>query len=254
MMNRVKYNGLLCFIFISLSSNASVFYNKLLVNGASVYLDEQTNSVVHIDNKQEKKICKINNWRKEYNLGAGVISLTTDGKAILLANANSYMMVQELFKCTDSKINLYKEPVPTLPPFGRVIDLNFDKKIYLSLILEDAKNMTYSAMVARFDNGKNIILAKGFYNDKKNIDNAFYVGGVGYGGKISLNGQYVFPAEPDCSFDSYPGVWDIVNHGKVYFDTTMNSAEANDKCMRLFNGESTLESLGGKLMSSKEIR
>lgn len=254
MMNRGKYNGLLCFLFISLSSSASVLYNKLVVNGVSVYLEKQTKNVVHIDDKQEKKICQIDNWKKEYNPGGGVISLTTDGKAILLANTNSYLIVQELFKCTDSKITLYKEPIPATPPFGRVIDLNFAKKIYLSLILEDAKNMTYSAIVSKFDNGKNIIVAKGFYNDKENIDNAFYVDGVGYGGKISLNGQYVFPAELDCSFDSYPGVWDIVNHGKVYFDRTINSAEVNDKCIRLFNGDNTLEELGGKLMLSKEIK
>ncbi|GAB2947152.1 hypothetical protein [Hafnia psychrotolerans] len=231
----------------------ATYYNEVSINGSSILLDKNENAILNIIKNHSDTKCKINNWNITYNNGAGVISLTTDKKAILLANTQSYLYVDEVINCQEGGVSLHKVPVPNSYPFGTVIDLNFEKKIYLSVVLEDISTLSYTAIVSKFDSNKNIINAKGFENKQTtNKDNSFYLEGSsgGYGGKISINGKYIFPVNLDCSSDSFPGIWDLENKKRVVFSSHKNSSiTIDEKCHKLFNGVASLEELGGELVS-----
>lgn len=231
----------------------ATYYNEVSINGSKILLDKNENAILHVKKNQSNTKCQINNWNIKYNNGAGVISLTTDKKAILLANTQSYLYVDEVTNCQEGGVSLHKVPVPNSSPFGTVIDLNFEKKIYLSVVLEDIRTLAFSAIIAKFDSNKNIINAKGFENNQTITENnSFYLEGTsgGYGGKISLNGKYVFPVNLDCSADSFPGVWDLENKKRVVFSSHKNnSITIDEKCHKLFNGVASLEELGGELFS-----
>ncbi|CRG52675.1 hypothetical protein [Yersinia wautersii] len=231
----------------------ATYYNEVSFDDYIVLLDKNENAILHVKKKHTDIQCVIKNWNIKYNNGAGVISLTTDKKAILLANTQAYLYVDEVINCKEGGVSLHKVPVPNSPPFGTVIDLNFDKKIYLSVVLEDIRTLSYTAIVSKFDSNKNIINAKGFENKQTtNKDNSFYLEGSsgGYGGKISINGKYIFPVNLDCSSDSFPGVWDLENKKRVVFSSHKNSSiTIDEKCHKLFNGVASLEELGGELVS-----
>lgn len=149
------------------------------------------------------------------------------------------------------KFLLNKNSVPDKPPLEMVIDINFDKRIYLSVILNDASSSEYTAIVSKFNSNESIIKSKGFEGgeDSDNEDSTFYLSDIGYGGRISLNGRYACPSDLDCSIDSFPGVWDLVKSKKVVL-TKDNIPNENFKykCKTLFNGEGELVVLGSKLI------
>jgi hypothetical protein len=58
------------------------------------------------------------------------------------------------------KFLLNKNSVPDKPPLEMVIDINFDKRIYLSVILNDASSSGYTAIVSRFNSNESIIKSK----------------------------------------------------------------------------------------------
>ncbi|MCE9949726.1 hypothetical protein [Hafnia paralvei] len=244
----------LIFLILVVFSNLSYssdFYNSVKVDGYTLSLDKDKKGFVHILSHEIDSFCKIENWVGGYGKGAGVIQVTTDGKAVLVAGTDSYLYVKDILKCNGGKVFLNKNPVPDKPPFGMVIDINFDKRIYLSVILNDASSSEYTAIVSKFNSNESIVKSKGFEGgeDSDNEDSTFYLSDIGYGGRISLNGRYVYPSDLDCSIDSFPGVWDLVTRKKVVFTkNNLSNEDVEFKCKALFNGETELEVLGGKLI------
>lgn len=244
----------LIFLILVVFSNLSYssdFYNSVKVDGYTLSLDKDKKGFIHILSHEIDSFCKIENWVSGYGKGAGVIQVTTDGKAVLVAGTDSYLYVKDILKCNVGKISLNKNPVPDKPPFGMVIDINFDKRIYLSVILNDASSSEYTAVVSKFNSNESIIKSKGFEGgeDSDNEDSTFYLSDIGYGGRISLNGRYVYPSDLDCSIDSFPGVWDLVTRKKVVFTkNNLSNEDVEFKCKALFNGEAELGTLGGKLV------
>ncbi|MBB6116599.1 hypothetical protein F4826_003541 [Rahnella inusitata] len=232
-------------------SHASLYYNQVKVDKNNFFLDKINHDVMHITNNDKKHTCLIENWESKFSQGAGVISRTTDGKAIVLANTDSYLYVNELVNCQNNKVLLHKVPVPFSIPLGVVVDMNFDKKIYLLMILEDVQSRTYTALVSNFNTKKNIISADGFFSESSYSENGFNLGNE-YSGRISLDGRYIYPESLGCSIDSFPGVWDIINKGRVIFRSSKNSdADIKSKCQILFSGKASLKELGGELLPDK---
>lgn len=237
-------------LFVPTIVYASLYYNQVKIGNNVFSLDKIDDGVMHINDGRSNYTCRIDNWNAKFNRGAGVISKTTDGKAILLENSDSYLYVNDMINCHGDKIFLHKIPIPGTPPFGRVIDLNFDKKLYLSVIAEDIQSNMYTAVISHFNSKANIISSNGFYSEKSSSEAAFHLSFNGHGGKISLDGKYIYPAELDCSTDSFPGVWDINKRKKVVFSSAIYDDESiNKKCHSLFNGDSSLQVLGGKLIT-----
>ncbi|PKH27021.1 hypothetical protein CIG19_01270 [Enterobacterales bacterium CwR94] len=102
----------------------------------------------------------------------------------------------------------------------------------------DARLDEYQAIVSSFNGKKNLITAKGFWNDNPagevSEDDTFYVGDNYYKGKISSDGNYVSPVELDCSSEAFPGVWDIKEEKRVVFDDREGPLSIDEKCKNLF--------------------
>lgn len=155
----------LIFLILVVFSNLSYssgFYNSVKVDGYTLSLDKDKKGFIHILSHEIDSFCKIENWVSGYGKGTGVIQVTTDGKAVLVAGTDSYLYVKDILKCNLGKISLNKNPVSDKPPFGMVIDINFDKRIYLSVILNNASSSEYTAIVSKFNSNESIIKSKGF--------------------------------------------------------------------------------------------
>ncbi|WP_072023303.1 hypothetical protein [Photorhabdus australis] len=227
------------------------------VDNLKVFLNKKNFSTVIVENSisGEFNTCNIVNWKNDdTDNGNGMIRNTTDKKAIIFYSSNRYLLVDELKECKNGQIKLYKSPDPEN---NMLQDINFNKRLYLSLGIEDRDS--WSATISYFGSNDNFIKAPGFYdkNRSESIGEGFSIGGNG-NGKISPNGQYVAPNGLGCEDGEYgevmPGVWDIRKKKWITFPRrwndfgeVINSDEIYEKCRKLFYGEATLEELGGKL-------
>lgn len=225
--------------------------NETKYGALTFKLDSRDLSTIHVVNNDIKSSfpCKIKNWLDKYNSGIGVISITNDQKALLIYPTNKYILISELIRCNFSGVLLHKIPQSD-DRLDTIIDINFKRKLTLLVALDDVRELTYTAILSTFDSNKNIISGPGFF-DLKNKPAAFGIGNSFYVGKISLDGKYVHPYDLDCAFDSFPGVWNIKAKKKVIFPKSLGDDEINSRCQKLFNGEATLEALGGKLINPK---
>lgn len=237
-------------IFLPVISYAHVS-NVVIYNGYKINIDKQNPSLIKVVNELNGNIsfCKINNRNTNYNTGMGVISLTSDDLAILVYSTNKYLIPDEIVSCNDEGVELHEIPNPPNPSLT-IIDINFKKRLFLSLSLEDARERSYTAIISLFGSDKNLITGPSFYN-ANSYNYPFNTGTNRYVGKISRNGKYVSPYDLDCSVDAFPGVWDIKNNKKVVFATKYSGVEINNKCQKLFMGEETLQELDGKLITPK---
>lgn len=234
------------FFLLPLISHASA----IKYEGYDIKLNEKDLSIVLINSGDQVRECKIINWEVQYNHGMGDISLTSDHKGVLVYLTNKYLNPDEIISCKNGEVELHEINDPSSPG-DIIIDVNFKHKIYLSVSLEDAKSLSYTATVARFGSDKNLLSGPGFFdiNDKPD---PFYIGDNIYKGNISLDGNYVHPSTLDCSKESFPGVWDIKSNKKVIFPSTMSDEKIKNGCKKLFDGKETLEKLGGKLITPEE--
>ncbi len=241
-------------LFTTQIAHASDYYNEIKIDDYCISLDKINKGRLHVKIHNKEVACQISHWKTEYAHGAGILSLTTDKKAVLLANTYSYLYLDDILHCNGKDISLYQVPVPDPPHGGSVIDMNFDKKIYLAVVLEDVRSQRYTAVVAHFGSSKNLIKAVGFTtNQMVDSYSSFPLDDAGYGGKISLNGKYIFPDELDCTEEVFPGVWDIENNKKVIFPARYYTPEEIAvRCEKLFNGQGSLEELGGWLIRPKK--
>ncbi|MCZ4060571.1 hypothetical protein O3W44_17890 [Pantoea sp. LMR881] len=207
----IKFNNYIVFTIL-ISGASMVFagsYNSVKINDHIVKLSNDKIGYITVDDMASGKVsrCKISNWSKRLSKGAGMISLTSDEIGLLLYPGKNYLKTSEVLHCDSNPINLY-----SIPDFDgnidSVIDVNFEKKIYLSLYLIDVDSSIYQAKVAYFGDKNNLLTGKGFWSDvvkKVNATNdAFPVSDDFYIGKISANGMYVAPNDLDCSVNSFP--------------------------------------------------
>jgi predicted nucleic-acid-binding Zn-ribbon protein len=247
----MKFNHV-CSLFLLLVSISvsSEEKNDIHLNEYTIRISQDNNAYIEVY-KGVKVInhCKIDGWDKSYSLGGGLMSLTNDRKGILIYSSNRYINVDEIFKCGSGSVTLHDIPDPN-GGMDAVIDVNFENKIFMSLVVIDAQTNMYQVIVSHFNEKENIFSGGVFWDDsEKNIDDSFYVDlGDIYLGRISLDGKYVSPSDLDCSVDSFPGVWSINSKKKVIFSDSDESA-VKHKCQQLFDGKATLEQLGGKLIS-----
>ncbi|TDB47889.1 hypothetical protein C5468_17515 [Photorhabdus luminescens subsp. mexicana] len=177
---------------------------------------------------------------------------TTDKRAIIFYSSNRYLLTNELMQCKNGKVKLYESPHPDI---AMLQDINFEKKLYLSLGLVNKDS--WAAIIANFGSDENLIVGPGFFDkDSNNLEEGFAIFDKGYG-RISPDGKYVSPNGLYCE-DNYtsstPGVWDIENKKRVTFPyewgdlgRITNLDEISEKCKKLFYGEATLEELRGNL-------
>lgn len=255
-MSRCVNYIVLALLTISAFTVSAESRNTIKINGHLVKLDDKKLGYFKVSDIASGRVssCKISNWDKRFSTGAGMISLTSDEVGILLYPGKSYVKTYEVLHCDDDSIKLY-----SIPDFdGRidsVIDVNFNKKIFLSLYLIDIYSSTYQAKVSYFGDKDNLLTGNGFWNEAvKKVNSAydaFPVTDDFYIGKISANGLYVAPNDLDCSANSFPGVWDIAKKMKVVFPEDKDDAVIDSKCKKLFMGSKTLDELGGELIMPK---
>ncbi len=246
----MKCKTILSLLFLmacSASANDVIRYGDF-----TMYMDSKDSSIIYIVNDDGKSnvACKINNWKSEYSQGGGDIAITNDEKGVLVYQTNKYLSTNELMHCNASGIALHTIPQSDEWRYT-IVDINFEKRLALLVALEDIRSLSYTAIVSNFDSNKNLLSGPGFLSGKKN-DIPFYMRSGQYGGKISLNGKYVYPYYIDCAVDSFPGLWDIKKNNKVVFDASLGDDEIKDRCQKLFDGKATLEELGGKLIKPKK--
>ncbi|WP_336797425.1 hypothetical protein [Erwinia aphidicola] len=236
----------LLFMSGTVSANNVIRYGDF-----TMYMDKKERSVIHIVNDNEKSdvLCKIKNWESRFNTG-GDMAITNDEKGVLVYPTNKYLSTDELMQCNVEGIELHKIPQSD-DKLDTIVDINFDQRLVLLVALNDVRSLTYTAIVSSFDSNKNLLSGPGFFSGKKS-DIPFDVGDNQYGGKISLNGKYVSPIYLSCFVDSFPGLWDIKKNKKVVFDASLGDDEINNRCQKLFDGQATLEELGGKLIKPKK--
>lgn len=232
------------------------YYNAVEVDNLTVRLSKNNPGVIDIRNKTSaiNYSCKIGNWNKMLLSGAGGISLTSDGKGLLIASGNNYLAVKDLKTCNGSDITLHSIHYFD-EEISSVIDVNFDKQLVLALVVIDAQKRLYQAILSDFNGTRNIFTAKGFWHESaentSDSNDSFSLGLSLYIGKISSNGKYVTPGDLDCSVDSFPGVWDIEKKKKVVFYSNKSALNIADKCRLLFSAKKTLTELDGRLLSSE---
>lgn len=59
-----------------------------------------------------------------------------------------------------------------------IVDINFDKRLALLVVLDDVRYSTYTAIVSSFDSNKNLLSGPGFFSGKSS-DTPFATGGTG---------------------------------------------------------------------------
>lgn len=254
---KFKSNAL-CFLMLGAVTFSSwgAYYNSVEIDNFNVRLNMSKAGFVDVSNKKTDTnySCKIVNWDDAMLSGAGGISLTSDHAGLLIASGNKYLEVKDVKGCNGSPIDLHSVSYFD-EEISSVIDVNFEKKLVLALVVVDAQLRTYQAIVSDFDGARNIFLGKGFWSDavKKSYDadNTFSPGRSIYLGKISSNGKYVAPNDLDCSVDSFPGVWDIDKKKKIIFESITDNLSIDEKCSLLFSGKKSLTELGGRLVSLK---
>ncbi|WP_434525474.1 hypothetical protein [Photorhabdus asymbiotica] len=253
-MIKIKKILLILSSLVSLSAFSNDDY-VVNIDNLKIFLNKNNFSTVIVENSMsgEFNTCNIENWKKEdTDNGDGIIRSTTDKKAIIFYSSNRYLLTNELIQCKNGKIKLYESPHPDI---AMLQDINFEKKLYLSLGLVNKDS--WAAIIANFDSDKNLIVGPGFFDkDSHNLEEGFTISDKGYG-RISLDGKYVSPNGLYCE-DNYtsstPGVWDIENKKRITFPyewgdlgRITNLDEISEKCKKLFYGEATLEELGGTL-------
>jgi len=242
-MMKFKTNS---FLFMMLGATAfsswAGYYNTIDTDGVSIHFDkDKAGSVSVYDDKLNTDYsCKIENWNDSLLSGAGGISLTSDHVGVLIASGNKYLDVKELIGCKGQSIRIHSIPYFN-NAISSIIDVNFEKKLVLALVVIDAHFRSYQAIVSRFNGNKNLLSGKGFWSNSPSI----------YLGKISVNGEYVAPNDLDCAADSFPGVWDIGKRKKVVLSSDKDSSVVDSECKDLFSGKTTLKELGAKLIYAK---
>ncbi|MFK8260621.1 hypothetical protein ACFL9S_22890 [Erwinia sp. AnSW2-5] len=240
-------------LFLSCSVNSQIETNNVIRYGDfTMYMDRKDSSVIHIvnDNGNSDVACKINNWKGRGNSGGGIISITNDKKGVLLYPTNKFLSVNELMQCNSDGVSLHTIP-QSADERDTIVDINFEQKLVLLVVVDDVRSLTFTAILSRFDSNNNLLSGPGFFSEKSS-DIPFGIGDSWYGGKISLDGKYVAPYDLGCFVDSFPGLWDIKKNKKVVFDTSLGDDEIKDRCQKLFDGQATLEELGGKLIKPKK--
>ncbi|MDN2485278.1 hypothetical protein MML63_06475 [Kosakonia sacchari] len=255
-MMKFKTNS---FLFMMLGATAfsswARYYNTIDTDGIGIHFDKDKAGTVnvHDDKLNTDYSCKIENWNNSLLSGAGGISLTSDHAGVLIASGNKYLDVKELIGCKGQTIRIHSISYFN-DAISSIIDVNFEKKLVLALVVIDAHFRSYQAIVSRFNENENLLSGNGFWSNfpsESDENSLFYPGGSIYLGKISINGKYVAPNDLDCTVNSFPGVWDIERKMKVAFLEDKDNAVIDRKCKELFSGEKTLNELGGKLTNTK---
>ncbi|HBT4851654.1 TPA: hypothetical protein MB351_005306 [Klebsiella pneumoniae] len=255
-MMKFKTNSFLFMMLCATALNSwAGYYNTIDINGVSIHLDKDKAGYVnvHDDQLNTDYSCKIENWNDSLISGAGGISLTSDHLGVLLASGNKYLNVKELIDCKGQSIRIHSIHYFN-NSISSIIDVNFEKKLVLALVVIDAHFRSYQAIVSKFNGNKNLLSGKGFWSNSSSEpdqNSLFYPGGSIYLGKISVNGEYIAPNDLDCAVDSFPGVWDMARKMKIIFPRDKDDAVIDSKCRQLFSGEKTLDELGGELINMK---
>ncbi|MTH48542.1 hypothetical protein [Intestinirhabdus alba] len=249
----IKFNRfllILLFNFCLIKTSEAMYHTTVSVGGYEINLSKEAKGTLEVRKGMSGQsiFCNIKNWSKPPSTGTGIISLTSDDTGLLIYPGNQYIKIKELLACNYGSVKLYDIPYPEDLP-GVVIDVNFNKKILMSLIVTDAQASLYQTVVSYFNGNKNIFSGKGFWDEFSDEEgDSFYVDlDDFYIGKISSNGEYISPSFLDCSPSSFPGVWNIKSRKKVVFQDKADSIIEN-KCKKLFTGEATLKELKGQLL------
>lgn len=237
------------FVFYFMGTAWALDNKKIItINNDKWFLSGDKLESITIENSNGiKKDCLIKNvTTKDIKNGGGVINVTSDNKAVIFYSSNRFLFVNEAKKCIGGTVLLHESPDPNAD-VNIVQDINFNNSLYLSLSLEDKDS--WSAIIAKFNTENSLIKESGFLKNNNALGDGFQITGLGQG-KISLNGEYVAPNGVGCTADSYPGVWDIKLKKKVIIQSPDSSMDEIDKkCEDLFNGVSSLNNIGGELVS-----
>lgn len=157
------------------------------------------------------------------------LRLSNDGEYVILSE-HDYIAKSELVACAK------QVKVTSIKSF--LFDVNKSKGLVLSADVFSVSPDGYLAELYDTKTKKSIIRAKGFFDRKipvkKQLLNVFSLTGYGV---ISRDGQYVsVNGEPDCTGDSYPGVYDLKT-GKLVNGSALDGLDGGAldvACKKLF--------------------
>ncbi|MFS7223659.1 hypothetical protein AB6880_02610 [Rahnella inusitata] len=246
------------FTIFHIYSLSALSYDSISVknNDIKIHLDNNDMSEVILENliTGSAKKCKISNLTEEDTKnGNGLLRITTDKKAIILFSSHRYLLMNELNECDNGKTKLYSLPNSHITMLQ---DINFENKLFLQFSLEGKDS--WLASISHFGSDINLLHGADFYNPKtKKTEQGFSLGDTNGDGQISINGKYVVVNDFNCQEGKIPagsGVWNIKSNKRVIFPTKIdefgrvrNSDEILAKCIKAFEGASTIQQLGGTL-------
>ncbi|HEC1458673.1 TPA: hypothetical protein R1W84_005494, partial [Klebsiella pneumoniae] len=158
-MMKFKTNSFLFMMLCATALNSwAGYYNTIDIDGVSIHLDKDKAGYVnvHDDQLNTDYSCKIENWNDSLISGAGGISLTSDHLGVLLASGNKYLDVKELIDCKGQSIRIHSIHYFN-NSISSIIDVNFEKKLVLALVVIDAHFRSYQAIVSKFNGNKNLL-------------------------------------------------------------------------------------------------
>lgn len=174
------------------------YYNSVLIDGYKIHFEKGNKGSVDVDNTSKGNVfsCEIIVWNDRLSSGSENISITSDGEAIIIYPGNKYLMIDDIKNCRNERLEL-KSVKFFDDDISSLVDIKFDKKLVLALVVIDASLNSYQAILSHFNGGANILTGKGFWQgiDKaeNGVDDFFLIGDDFYVGKISKNGKYVSP-------------------------------------------------------------
>ncbi|MEI2254850.1 hypothetical protein [Klebsiella pneumoniae] len=158
-MMKFKTNSFLFMMLCATALNSwAGYYNTIDIDGVSIHLDKDKAGYVnvHDDQLNTDYSCKIENWNDSLISGAGGISLTSDHLGVLLASGNKYVDVKELIDCKGQSIRIHSIHYFN-NSISSIIDVNFEKKLVLALVVIDAHFRSYQAIVSKEGANKQVI-------------------------------------------------------------------------------------------------
>lgn len=128
---------------------------------------------------------------------------------VILLNNTDYVSVDAIQQCAGGKAS----PSSIPEHVGFVVDVNLEKKLYLSLDFVSVGVVTYAATVAKLGSKRPLGNFPGEYTVRKSVAR-LQEEGITYmdssPGRISVDGRYVSAdGSMECATYSHPGVWDL---------------------------------------------
>ncbi|MDE1713612.1 hypothetical protein PWG14_13650 (plasmid) [Chromobacterium amazonense] len=226
-LKKYSLNSLACIAFIASGIAYADNSYQLPISSGYTFTTASSNTVMATGSGKK---CTITNLTASMGSDPRLPPrLSNDGEYVILSE-HDYIDKNELTSCTN------KIKAQSIKSF--LFDINKSKGLVLSADIYSATPDGYLAELYDIKTKKDVIQAKGFFDKKmpaKNqLENVFSLTSNGI---ISKDGKYVsVNGDPDCTGDSYPGVYNLKTRKLVNRNTLgeLDGDALDAACKKLF--------------------